>query len=143
VPQTTPSKRASLKRKALKAYRLAGNLSETARQVGVDRNTLQDWRVKDPEFAQALEDIDNETVDAVESTLVQMALEKDIVAIKYYLTNRSKRYASKPEGATNGALIQQQFIVRMEQPPQLPVTIAHPSIQILSSNPGEESEEEA
>ena len=133
----TPAKRASFKRKVLKAYKTAGSLSATATMVGLDRSTIREWRDNDPDFAEALRQIDDITTDAVESTLVQMALDKDIVAIKYYLNARSHRYKPKPEAQNTSATIQQQFIVRMEHSPEMPATLAHP---LLSRIPEEEED---
>ena len=127
-------KRASLKRRALKVYAQAGNITETARILGVDRAAIQEWRIADPAFRQAMEAIDDVTIEAVESTLVQMALDGDLHAIKFYLMHRSTRYAPRPEQHTGTPAIQQQFIVRMEQSPALPA-IPDRSTRGLSSNP--------
>lgn len=122
MPASSKLRTAANKRKALKAYPLEGTIAGTARAIGMERKTVADWIKEDPEFAAAITSIDEATIERVEATLLDMALDKDIAAISLYLKARSQRYRPQPLSSPV-ANVQQQVIVRMESPQPLPTAL--------------------
>lgn len=78
-----------------------GNVSLTCEKVGMSRMTFYKWRSEDPVFNQAVEDINERTLDFVESKLLQGIQDGNAKLIMFYLMNRGRGrgYAQKPDDA--------------------------------------------
>ena len=76
-----------------------GNISVTCEQVGVSRQTFYQWRREDEEFNAEVEEINERTIDFVESKLIQGINEGSARLIMFYLMNkaRTRGYSPKPE----------------------------------------------
>lgn len=80
------------KRELIKALASSlGNVTEATRAVGIDRSTYYKWLKEDPDFAQSIEEVNDEQIDYVESKLLQRINEGDTTATIYYLKTKGKR----------------------------------------------------
>lgn len=59
--------------------------------AGIDRSTFYDWVKTDAEFAKAVEDIEDVTLDFVEGKLLQNVKDNDTQSILFYLKTKGKR----------------------------------------------------
>lgn len=59
--------------------------------AGIDRSTFYDWVKNDFEFAKAVDDIEDVTLDFVEGKLLQNVKENDTQSILFYLKTKGKR----------------------------------------------------
>lgn len=59
--------------------------------AGIDRSTFYDWIKNDAEFAKAVEDIEDVTLDFVEGKLLQNVKDNDTQSILFYLKTKGKR----------------------------------------------------
>ena len=62
-----------------------GNVSEACIQVGMSRNTHYEWVKDDPEYAEAVENIDVRCHEFVESKLKEQIKKGNMTAIIFYL----------------------------------------------------------
>lgn len=75
----------------VKAYeKSAGNLSLCAKAIGIDRKTLDRWRVKYPELNTMMKDVEEGLIDLCESRLLQSINEGNLTAIIFYLKTKGK-----------------------------------------------------
>ena len=73
------------------AYKAAsGNVSAACERVGIDRHAFYYAKEHDAEFTEAIKDIDERTLDFMESLLIKCAKEGNLDAIKFYLTRKGK-----------------------------------------------------
>lgn len=84
-----------------------GNVYRAASKVGISRSTAYRWCEEDPEFKKKFNSKvrlgrENST-DLVENSLVSLAVNGDLGAIKYYLPHNSERY--KPFKGISEAII--------------------------------------
>lgn len=80
-----------VKSSALEAYRKSmGNIAHACRTVGIVRQTFYNWMENDPEFAQAVDDAKEEAIDVVETQLMKLINEGNVVAILFFLKTRAK-----------------------------------------------------
>ncbi len=63
------------KEKFLEAFRQTGNVTEAAEKAGVNRATPYKWRKKDPKFAKAWEEAEQEAADRLEREAWRRAVE--------------------------------------------------------------------
>lgn len=68
----------------------AGNLSQTAKTLDIDRSTLWEWRKKYPELERMLSDYDESLGDLAESKLMMQINEGNLTAIIFYLKTKHK-----------------------------------------------------
>jgi len=91
---------------ALKATH--GNVSAAAAKVDISRKQHYEWLKTDPEYAQAVHDIQEGIVDFSESALLKQIKEGNIAAIIFHLKTQGKRrgYVERIEstGADGGPL---------------------------------------
>lgn len=59
--------------------------------AGIDRSTFYEWVKNDAEFAKAVDDIEDVTLDFVEGKLLQNVKENDTQSILFYLKTKGKR----------------------------------------------------
>ena len=88
------------KREALEVLRKSlGNVTATCERVGISRATFYMWRQKDAEFDEAVREINENTLDFVESMLMKGIKDGNAKLIMFYLMNkgRGRGYAEKPE----------------------------------------------
>lgn len=69
----------------------AGNLSATARKLGVDRNTLYSYRKEHPELNAMMKDAEEAMIDFSESKLFQQIDAGNLTAIIFYLKTKGKK----------------------------------------------------
>lgn len=85
--------RETAERKAItiKAYeKKGGNVSATCEAANIGRRTFYLWRETDPDFAEAIKDIDESLVDFAESKLMEKVQEGDLTAIIFTLKTKGK-----------------------------------------------------
>ena len=59
--------------------------------AGIDRSTFYEWMKNDAEFAKAVDDIEDVTLDFVEGKLLQNVKDNDTQSILFYLKTKGKR----------------------------------------------------
>lgn len=59
--------------------------------AGIDRSTFYEWVKNDAEFAKAVDDIEDVTLDFVEGKLLQNVKDNDTQSILFYLKTKGKR----------------------------------------------------
>lgn len=59
--------------------------------AGIDRSTFYKWVKNDAEFAKAVDDIEDVTLDFVEGKLLQNVKDNDTQSILFYLKTKGKR----------------------------------------------------
>jgi len=67
-----------------------GVVTDACNEVGIARKTHYEWYKEDAEYAEAVDDIANVSLDFAESMLYQRMREKDTTAIIFYLKTRGK-----------------------------------------------------
>ena len=91
---------AKIKKKALETLKESfGNISVVCERVNVSRQTFYKWLREDEEFNAEVEEINERTIDFVESKLIQGINAGNTRLIMFYLMNkaRSRGYCPKPE----------------------------------------------
>lgn len=68
-----------------------GIISYACQKAGVSRQTFYDWKKQDPEFAQAVEDVEEEIIDVVESKLLTQINDNNLTAIIFYLKTKGRK----------------------------------------------------
>ena len=71
-------------------YKTMGNVSESCSIAGISRQIFYNWMDKDPEFAEAVEEVNEANVDFVESALLQKINDGDTTTIIFYLKTKGK-----------------------------------------------------
>ena len=92
------------KKKFLEALREGhGLISYACRKVGVSRELFYRYKKKDEAFAKEVEEIDNETIDIVESKLLSKINDGDVTSIIFYLKTKGKKrgYIERTEHDVN------------------------------------------
>jgi len=76
-----------------------GNISETCKEVGINRTTYYNWLKNDEEFAEQINAIDEYIVDSVEKELYKQIKDGSTVATIFYLKTKGKHrgYVEKQE----------------------------------------------
>ena len=79
--------------------RSMGIITVACDNAGVSRATVRNWRLDDPEFAAAFDEITEMQLDFVESSLLTKIKEGDTAATIFYLKTKGKRrgYTEKPQ----------------------------------------------
>lgn len=93
------------KREAIELLnRNLGNVSACCQQIGISRATFYEWRQKDPDFDEAVREINERALDFVEGQLFQGIRAGNAKLIIFYLVNRGKSrgYSRRPEEAPDG-----------------------------------------
>lgn len=81
------------KREFLSIYKqIFGHISNTARAIGIHRQTFYDWKNTDPVFAKELAEADAELNDEIQDVLIKKAGEGDLGAVIFYLKNKHPDY---------------------------------------------------
>lgn len=81
-----------LKPKFVEAYKKGGaDIDSACESVGISRSCYKNWRRIDPDFAQALDDIDESAIDFVESKLMQLINANDPSSIHFFLKTRGMK----------------------------------------------------
>lgn len=80
-----------------------GNVSAACERVGISRATFYLWRQNNAEFDQAVREINERTLDFVESKLMAGIEDGNPKLIMFFLANkgRSRGYSEKPDDAQN------------------------------------------
>lgn len=92
------------KKKILEALREGrGIITYACQKVGISRQTYYNMIKEDEEFAKEVENINDETVDLVESKLLSAINNGDITAIIFYLKTKGKKrgYVERTEHDVN------------------------------------------
>jgi len=98
-----------IKRRLLENLRLTmGCVAEACRATCISRSTFYDYCKEDPAFKQAVEDIDEETLDFAEKKLRDHIAKDNVVANIFFLKTKAKRrgYVERQEitGNSGGPL---------------------------------------
>ncbi len=82
-----------------------GNVTESTKRVGIDRQTHYDWVDDDKEYAQNIKQIPDHTLDFVETALMQNVKDGNVTAQIFYLKTKGKArgYVEKQEIEHTGA----------------------------------------
>ena len=82
---------APLKKAFIEAYRAnTGNATKASEAVGIHRNTFRNWKNTDPDFAAAIDAVDEEQIDTAESELSKHIKSGNLTAIIFYLKTKGK-----------------------------------------------------
>ena len=68
-----------------------GNITLTCKATGLSRSQVYKWRETDPDFAAAVEEVNEVTLDFVESKLLKQIADDDTTAIIFFLKTRGKK----------------------------------------------------
>lgn len=68
-----------------------GIVSSACETVKIHRSTYYEWLKSDPEFAQAVEAVNDRQIDLVESKLLERIKEGDTTATIFYLKTKGKK----------------------------------------------------
>ena len=71
-----------------------GIVSFACQQVGITRSCYYKWRENDPKFREKADEIEEETIDHVESKLYNAIDKGDLTAIIFYLKTKGKKRGS-------------------------------------------------
>lgn len=76
-----------------------GVVTTACKLIGLDRSTHYDWMNKDPEYKQAVENVDNVTLDFAESSLHKQIKDGNTAATIFLLKTKGKKrgYIEKVE----------------------------------------------
>jgi len=84
-------------RRFLRVYaRARGSIEEMARKAGISPRTFYNWRDNDPDFKEALENVNADMVDVAKSNLLVNIQEGDSRSTIFFL----KRYCGSKWGTT-------------------------------------------
>ena len=84
-------KTARKKKKFIEALREShGIITYACQKIGISRVTFYDWCKKDEEFKQLAEEVEESTIDRVESKLLQAINDDKLTAIIFYLKTKGK-----------------------------------------------------
>lgn len=79
------------KKNFLQAYRQSMGVIKTAcNEAQISRQTFYNWIESDEEFRQAVEDVNEETIDFAENALKKRIAEGDTTATIFYLKTKGK-----------------------------------------------------
>lgn len=80
-----------------------GIVSYACQQTGITRACYYKWRDSDPKFKERAEEIEEETIDIVESKLFSAINNDDLTAIIFYLKTKGKKrgYVERVEQDVN------------------------------------------
>lgn len=107
--ETVSEKIAEKKRQVLKVLSVRmGIVSLACEKVGISRQTFYRWKHEDPEFAQAVEEVNERALDLVEGYMFKQIEAGDSRMIMFYLNNRGRRrgygYKNESGGDKNGSI---------------------------------------
>lgn len=68
-----------------------GVVTTAARSIGIERTTHYKWRKDDPEYSEAVKDIEEMAIDFVESHLHQLIAQGDTASTIFYLKTKGKK----------------------------------------------------
>lgn len=92
------------KDKVLKALSASlGNITVATKGAGVSRRVFYKWIKNDKKFAEAVDEIENECGDWVESKLMQLIKGGDVAATIFYLKTRLKNRGYSERHEVTGA----------------------------------------
>lgn len=78
---------------------------EIAERLGVNRSTLVEWKNKYPEFSNAMKSNKEEADSVVEQSLYRKAVQGDVIACRYWLSNRQPaKWREKQEVEQSGTV---------------------------------------
>ena len=101
---TKELKSTQLKKKAFIANMTStlGNITSSCMAAGISRQTYYNWMRDDLEFKQSVEDVIEESIDFVESSLMERIKEGDTTATIFYLKTKGKSrgYVEKTQNET-------------------------------------------
>jgi len=106
---TAPEKEAMI----VALNRALGNVSVCCKEVGISRQTHYNWLETDPEYAQAVMNINEKVIDNAEAMLNSSIMEGNVTAIIFFLKTkgRSRGYTEHYEitGKDGKDLIPEKF----------------------------------
>ena len=80
-----------------------GHISNACKKINIGRQTYYDWIEDDPDFKQAIDNIDDSFIDLAESALRANIENKVQRAIEFYLCNKKKsQYTHTFRGELSG-----------------------------------------
>lgn len=68
-----------------------GNITESSREIGIDRNTYYNWCKSDPKFAAEIDNIAESCIDFAESQLFKQISEGNSTSTIFYLKTKGKK----------------------------------------------------
>lgn len=82
----------SIKKKILECLENSlGVVTTACAEAGVPRSTFYKWREGDPDFKEAVEELQDVAIDTVESALFGRIKDKDTTAMIFYLKTKGKK----------------------------------------------------
>jgi hypothetical protein len=129
----------SIKKDLLAALvKTEGHVGEACKLAGIARSTFYEWRDSDPDFLQAIKDVEESTIDDYERALKRLMDAGNATAIIFFLKTKAKQrgyiepqHAPNPQGGA------------VNEANQLPTTFyGHVSFSSTSERPPIENEDE-
>lgn len=68
-----------------------GNITESSKEVGIDRGTYYNWLKSDPKFAAEIDNIAESCIDFAESQLFKQISEGNSTSTIFYLKTKGKK----------------------------------------------------
>lgn len=95
--------------------RSLGIVTSACREVGITRETFYRWLKEDPEFKERVDDIDNMTLDYVETQLYKQIREGSEKSILFYMKykGRKRGYTDSIDVTTGGEKINTIEVIRL------------------------------
>lgn len=96
-----------------------GNISGSTDQVGINRNTHYNWMKDDPDYAQAIKDCLERSIDFAEASLMKNIQEGNTTATIFYLKTKGKNrgYIERQEitGADGAKMFEVKVITDIDE----------------------------
>ena len=131
APNTSRTRTQERKRAVIEALQKSLGIVTTACiNAGVSRVQFYEWKKTDADFAKAVDDIEDVTLDFVEGKLLQNVKDNDTQSILFYLKTKGKRrgYTERTEiqaDITSGGKAFTGFSSVLPQYPNIEQTIAN------------------
>lgn len=71
-------------------HKKLGNVTESIKEMGITRQTVNEWKNNCPEFVEALKNVKEMCKDVAENTVLTSIKAGDVKAAQYYLDRQAK-----------------------------------------------------
>ncbi len=105
-----------LKPQVIELYRQYKTVGQVCDKAGITARTFRKWKQADPDFAQAIDLVEEVRTDFVENALMQRIKDGDTTAIIFYLKTRGKTrgYTERPQTEPQPQAVQLPAVVSIE-----------------------------
>lgn len=106
-----------------------GVVQTACKKSGLSRTTYYNWRTKDPDFAKAVDEVQNVALDFAEDALFQSIQRGNVAAIIFYL---------KTKGKERGYVERQEIVGSQIKPLEVSLTLTAADLSSDEPDPKEE-----